>query len=162
MAFKTISQFMSLWINGFIPNGVHYDDVWDSHEKASRVTTLDASGETSMRVKFQGDTTPTLAKEANGEYLLTIGARTGQVAFSWTESGGTLTGSNSLKLKIRDIAGYYLSCTINVHSLTTGDEYSQAAGVTVKRTRPIAGTTLTEIANVGNVPGDWLIIGTVI
>ena len=153
---------MSLWINGFIPNGVHYDDVWDSHEKASRVTTISASGETSMRIKFQGDTTPTLTKEANGEYLLTIGARTGQVAFSWTKSGGTLTGAGTLKLKIRDISGYYLFCTINVHAQSTGDEFGQAAGVVVKRTRPIAGTTLTEIANVASVPSDWLIIGTII
>ena len=161
MAIRTRTYFKDLWVQLFTPQEVNYDDVWDSHERISRVAMLAASLETSMQVRWQGDVVPTLAKEANGEYLLTLGAQTGLVSFRWKGINDTLTASNSLKLKVVDTDGNDRHCVCHVHSQTTGDEYGQLAGVNQKRTNPQAGQTLLELSNMNNVPGEWLIVAVV-
>lgn len=161
MAFLTRSALKALWVAAFQPAETNYDDVWDSHEKAPQVVTLSASSETSMEVRYNGDTAPTLTKEANGEYRLDLGSLTGRVSFTWRESSGTLTASNSLKLKVRDADGNYRHVIPVVFSSSSGDEFTPQLGVTRKFTEPIAGDTVLELANMSNVPGDWRVIGTI-
>jgi hypothetical protein len=161
MAFITRSALKALWVTAFQPAETNYDDVWDSHEKAPRLATLSASAETSMEVRYNGDTAPTLTKEANGEYRLDLGVLTGRVSFRWLEASGTLTGSNSLKLKVRDADGSFRHVIAKVFSSTTGDEFTPQAGVTHRFTEPTAGDAVLELANISNVPGDWRVIGII-
>lgn len=161
MAFLTRTQLKALWVTLFTPAETNYDDVWDSHEKAPRTATLSASAETSMEIRYNGDTEPTLTKEANGEYRLDLAATTGRVSFVWREASGTLTGSNSLKLKVRDADGSYRHVIARVFSSTTGDEYTPQLGITHKFTEPLAGDAVLELANMSNVPGDWRVIGVI-
>lgn len=162
MAFQTRATLKALWVQLFTPAESNYDDVWDSHEKAPRTATLNASSETSMEVRYNGDVEPTLTKEANGEYRLELGAITGHVSFVWRESGGTLTGSNSLKLKVRDADGSYRHTIARVFSSTSGDEITPLAGVTHKFTEPTAGDAVLELANMSGVPGDWRVVGMIV
>lgn len=161
MAFQTRTALKALWVALFQPAEVNYDDVWDSHEKAPRTATLSASSETSMEVQYNGDTEPTLTKEANGEYRLDLGTITGRVSFTWRQSGGTLTTGQALKLKVRDADGNYRHVNARVFSSTSGDEFTPQLGVTHKFTEPIAGDTVLELANMNGIPGDWRVIGTI-
>jgi len=162
MAFITRSALKALWIAAFQPAEANYDDVWDSFEKATQTVTITAGAETSMEVRYTGDVAPTLTKEAAGEYRIDLGLLTGRVSFTWRESSGTLTGANSIKLKVRDGDGAYRHILPAVFSSTTGDEYTPQQGVTRKFTEPIAGDTVLELANISGVPGDWRVIGTIL
>jgi len=122
-------------------------------------SSLDASGETSMTVRYLG-TAPTLTKDAAGEYTLALAADTQGVSFVWNESGGTLTGSNSLKLKITDAGSAYRYATLDVYD-STGNQYTPLQSITQKATQPSAGEVLHEISNMSNVPGDWRIVGII-
>lgn len=161
MAYKTISQFLAQWIDGFIPFAVNYQDVWDSHEKVSQVATLNASGETSMRIKYQGDVAPILTKLAAGSYQLDIGLKTGSATFVWRESGGTLSGG-ALQLTIVNADTDLLWPSLRIYSSTTGDEYTAGIGVTQNITEPSGTKTLTIITNVNNIPGDWIVTGAIL
>jgi hypothetical protein len=121
--------------------------------------TLDASGETSMTVRYLG-TDPTLTKDAAGEYTLALAADTQGVSFVWNEAGGTLTGANSLKLKVTDASGAYRYVTLDVYD-TTGNRYTDLQSITQKATQPTAGEALHELSNMSNVPGDWRIVGII-
>ena len=162
MAFVTRTALKALWVSLFTPAETNYDDVWDSHEKAPRSATIDASGETSMEVRYNSDTAPTLTKEANGEYRIELAETTGRVSFVWRESSGTLTASNSLKLKVRDADGDYRHVIARVFSSATGDEYTPQLGVTHKFTEPTAGDAVLELANMNGIPGDWRVVGVIV
>ena len=126
---------------------------------AATVPTLDtlaASGETSMHIRYTGSTAPTLTKTAAGEYTLTIASGTTVTGFVWYGTGGTLTGTNSVKLTITDAAAdMYANYT--VLQSTTGDNVNSL--VSTRQTRPTAYSVLTEFFNVGSISGTYIIIG---
>lgn len=160
--YKTRAELEALWILDFEPQEVNYDDVWESFEKTTRSATLIAGAETSMVIRYQSDTPPALSKDAAGEYLLVLGSKTGSVSFVWYGTSATETGAGSLKLKVRDTDGAYRHLVCQVYSDTTGDEYTAILSVTKKATQPVAGDTLTEIKNIGNVSGVWRIHATIV
>src|SRR6056297_2869389 len=97
--FRDNAYLQTRFENGDQPDENDFIDVFDSFEKKSRTATLDAAGETSMFIRYQGDTAPVLSKDANGEYSLVLGANTGNVSIEWDGVGATANGANSVILK---------------------------------------------------------------
>ena len=159
MAILTRTALKALWVTAYTPTESDYDNVWDSFEKSWQTATLSASSETSMKVKYAGDVEPTLTKTAAGEYRLDIAAGVTLKGFHWQKSGGTLTGSGSVKLAIRDAGSNYLMGVFQVYSDTNGDE--APATVTRKQTKPAGGDVLLEVSNIGGITGDWIIVGAI-
>lgn len=162
MAYLSRQQLRDLWIQNFQPQEINYDDVWESFEKATRIATLTASGETSLVIRYQSDTAPVLSKEANGEYLLILAADTGAVSLKWLGVSGTETAQGSVKLKVRDLAGGFRHVQCGVYSNLTGDEFGALQSVTKNATEPVAGDTVLEIKNINNVAGNWRVVGTIV
>lgn len=128
---------------------------------APSTDTLTATSETSMRIKYTGADAPTLTKIASGEYRLTVPVNTDVTGFVWHESGATFTGSNSIKLTIRDGDGEKLYGNYTVIQSTTGDEIGQLAGIVLRQTTPLAGDVLVEFPNMSSISGDFIIVGKI-
>lgn len=126
---------------------------------APTTDTLTASAETSMRIKYTGSAAPALSKTGAGEYLLTVPTGTDLTGFVWYESGATFTGSNSVKLTIRDADGESLFGNYTIIQSTTGDEIGQLAGIVVRQTIPTAGDVTAEFPNMSSISGDFIIVG---
>ena len=120
-------------------------------------STLTASSETSMRIRYSG-TAPTLSKTAAGEYLLSVPTGCIVKGFHWQESSGTYTGG-AVNLTIRDADGEYLMGIYQVFSNTSGDQAPSV--VTINQTKPTAGDVLTVFTNMSLITGDWLVVGTI-
>lgn len=162
MAYQTTIYLKSRFETGDVPTQNDYWDFLESFKKADRIVTLNASGETSMKVRYSGDTSPVLTKTAAGEYTLTIGTGVVVKGFVWDESGATFTGSNSVKLKLTDTDGEYLHGNFTVLQGSTGEEIGQLAGVLIKQTRPTAGNVVVEVPNVSAVSGGFIIVGSIL
>ena len=121
-------------------------------------STLTASGETSMRIRYSGGTPPVLTKTSAGEYLLTMQSGVVPLSFVWKESGATFTGG-SVKLTIRDSDGESLYANYSALGSTTGDEVGQLSGVVIRQTEPQAGDVQVTFPNMQSISGDFIIIG---
>lgn len=124
-------------------------------------TTLSASGETSLEIRYFGDTAPTLTKEAAGEYRLDLATGTSRVSFVWRGASASETTAGSVKLKIRDADGEYRHPIVQVFSDTNGDMYTHLESVRQKQTEPASGDTLLEVRNIGNVSAPWRLNGII-
>lgn len=120
--------------------------------------TLSASGETSMRIRYTGSSAPTLSRQSEGNYLLSIPSGTDINGFVWYESGATFT-SGAIRLTIRDADGESSFGIYRVIQGATGDEIGQLGGIVIRQTTPLAGDVLVEFPNMSSVSGDFIIIG---
>lgn len=161
MAYQTNTYLKSRYETGDIPTQTDYSDLIDSFLKNRQTATLNASGETSMIVAYFGDTAPTLAKTAAGEYTLTVPTGVILKGFHWLESGGTLTASGSVKLTITDADGNLLFGVFQGFSDTSGDQAQQSQGFVLDQDTPSAGNIVVEFANAGSISGDWRIVGVI-
>jgi hypothetical protein len=125
------------------------------------VATLSASGETSMVIRYQGDT-PTLSKVSAGTYSLSVPADTVIKGFYWLESGATFTGSGTVILRIVDADSALLYGVFQVFQGATGEQSQEFVGIIIKQTSPTSGTVQTEYPNMGSLSGGFVIVGQIL
>jgi hypothetical protein len=160
MAYITNDALKALWITGYVPQEGNYDDVWDSFGKVKRKATLDVSGETTMEVRYEGDTEPVLTKDGAGQFRLTAAAETYITGIVWQGNNDNLQGTGELQLIIADASGNAMYSVWGVHAQSDGTKFGKSDSIAEKQDEPVAGQVRTVWPNM-NLFGasGWRIIG---
>lgn len=157
MAYTTNADFYGIWINGYVPGGVNYQDIWDSFAKVPRIANLSAGG-TTMVIRYMGDAIPVFTNPNTGEYLLVIPSGTTVRGFYWIGDLTHLSGG-AATLTVRDTDGEEVYYDPGVFSEDTGDKFGISDGIRVRQTSPAAGDVETLFPNLAlfGAPG-WRIV----
>lgn len=118
-----------------------------------RQIALTGTGETTMRLRYYGNATPTLVKTGAGNFTLTFPAGTAPVSFQWAGNNTNLDGGNAINLLIVSGDGNSEYFNAAIRAASTGNIANLALlGVVIDQDLPSAGNmdaTLTNMNGFG-------------
>lgn len=124
-------------------------------------TTITVTDEISVVITYQGDA-PTIAKNADGIYEISISADTQVKGYHATSLGSvTFVSSTTIRMRMADADGKSLYSNYTVLQKTTGEKAGELMGVIEKQTVPTAGTIQAEFPNMNGLSGGFIIICTI-
>lgn len=162
MSYQLLSYLQGRFETGDVPTQQDYYDFFDSFDRKSRLATLTADSPViTMKVRYQGDTAPTLTKDAAGEFSLDIPSGTLIKGFHVRGDDNNLTATNTFELTITDADGESIMMTVQVFAQSNGLQYGPSGSVLTYQTEPSAGDVKLVFTNFQNFGGSgWIVAAT--